>query len=178
MLSTARSERLPIIVLGLSSLVILLLWLRPWYNTMLSSRKTTIEEDHLPLLGVFELRPKFFQDPRVTWHAVRKPTNPPILTKHGSPSPQLEGPPMWGKRLGTARHRDKNHKWLLRPCLLGGHMWLEWLHNLCLLWGPQRQAREQNQKWLHDHYHLAGPYRIGYGIKCAICERKRPERKM
>ena len=26
---------------------------------------------------------------------------------------------------------------------------------------------------LLEHYHLLGPYRIGYGIKCTICERKR-----
>ena len=31
---------------------------------------------------------------------------------------------------------------------------------------------------LLDHYHLVGPYYIGCGIKCTICERKRPKRKM
>ena len=30
---------------------------------------------------------------------------------------------------------------------------------------------------LLDHYHLVGPYRIGYAIKCIICERKRPKKE-
>ena len=30
---------------------------------------------------------------------------------------------------------------------------------------------------LLDHYHLVGPYHIGYAIKCTLCERKRPKKE-
>ena len=37
MISTTPNEGVPIIVLGLPSWIVLVLWLRIWYNTMLSS---------------------------------------------------------------------------------------------------------------------------------------------
>ena len=65
----------------------------------------------------------------------------------------------------------------LTPTVSGAQKWAKWLHNPCLLGGPQRQARGRNEKWLLDHYRLVGPYRIGYGMKCTICERKRPKKE-
>ena len=49
-LPTAPNEGVPIVVLGLPSWVILVLWLRTWYNTMLCSTETAIEKDHPPFL--------------------------------------------------------------------------------------------------------------------------------
>ena len=73
------NERVPIIVPGLPCWVIHVPWLWIWYNSMLSSRLSAIKEDHLPLVEVFELGPKFFQDLHVTSHA-SKPTiiNPAV----------------------------------------------------------------------------------------------------
>ena len=51
--------------------------------------------------------------------------------------------------------------------LSGAQKRAEWLHNPFRLGGSQCQAREQNQRWCLDHYHLVGPNRIGYGIKIA-----------
>ena len=50
MLSTSRNEGVPIVVLGLQSWVILVVWLQIWYNTMLSLGETATEEDHHPLV--------------------------------------------------------------------------------------------------------------------------------
>ena len=54
-----------------------------------SFRETTIKQDHLPELEVFELGPKFFQDPRVTSHAAHKPANPTVLTELVNQQQQL-----------------------------------------------------------------------------------------
>ena len=57
----------------------------------------------------------------------------------------------------------------LTPAVSGAQKWTKWLHNLYLLGGPQCQVWGRSEKWPLDHYHLVGPYCIGYGIKCTIC---------
>ena len=42
----------------------------------------------------------------------------------------------------------ENQKWLPDPYLLGAQKTAEVLRNPCILGGPQRQARGENQKWL------------------------------
>ena len=41
----------------------------------------------------------------------------------------------------------------------------------------KRATPKRGSPSLLDHYHLVGPYRIGYTIKCTICERKRPKKE-
>ena len=80
MLPTAPNEGVPIIVLGLPSFVLPVLWLQKWQNAMLLSGETAIKQDHLPRLEIFELEPKLFQDLCVASHTARQPASPTVLT--------------------------------------------------------------------------------------------------
>ena len=48
----------------------------------------------------------------------------------------------------NAKRREKFRSGYLTPAFSGAHKRAEVLHNPCILWGPQRQARVDIQKWL------------------------------
>ena len=68
-------------------------------------------------------------------------------------------------------------------CLAGMQWWM-WPRDVCRGcrmaegWGEASgPALPTTTTWLFYRRHLVGPYRVAYGMKCSICDKKRPQKE-